>query len=374
MKLSNEKEHLVLENQRLVYYIVQKSGIHQKSLKYEEYVSAGMLGLVKAAITFESSKKIRFVTYATKCIKNEIFMLYRKSKKYANDISIDKPIRDDGEGNELTLGHMIRDPESNFEEKIESKENFIKLISIVLNYLKGRERIAILYKFGGAVQREIGEKLNIAQSYVSRVEKKAIKKILEAANQQVHYKEVFSMSIIEDQYKITFSSRDISKFNKIFSILLQKLAPEKLPDFRINRSKERIVIQIPADPESISFIAQIIQEIDDFSMDFSSGKNKPSADNTVSQEDGAKDTQSTNKRSNQVKQTTEGNEGKTTSHINQSEKVMDFILKLDTFSVKQITSNIPDVSVPTVYRVIQDAKTKGLITCVSRGKYVVNKN
>ena len=285
MKLSSEKEHLVLDNQRLVHYLVQKLGVTPYSSEYEDIVSIGTLGLVKAAITFDSSKKITFATYASRCINNEIFMHYRKANKYANDISINEPIGNDGEGKELTLGDTIAHPESDFFERIVNKDAFIEIVSIILNYLEEKKRLVMLYRIGEISQTDIAERLNISQSYVSRIETKATIKIREVANHQVHYKEVFSMEIVGDEYRISFLSKDISKFNKIFATLLQNLtSTEKLPDFRVNCNRERIVVQIPAHPESFSFIAQIIQEIDDFSMTFVSDKSTLSADNTVSQE------------------------------------------------------------------------------------------
>ena len=158
-------------------------------------------------------------------------------------------------------------------------------MSIILNYLEEKTRLAILYRMGEVSQTDIAEKLSISQSYVSRIVTRATNKIREVANHQVHYKEVFSMAIVGDEYRISFSSKDISKFNKIFATLLQNLtSTEKLPNFRVNCNRERIVVQIPAHPESFSFIAQIIQEIDDFSMTFVSDKSALPADNTVSQE------------------------------------------------------------------------------------------
>lgn len=285
MKLSSEKEHLVLDNQRLVHYLVQKLGVTPYSSEYEDIVSIGTLGLVKAAITFDSSKKITFATYASRCINNEIFMHYRKANKYANDISIDEPIGNDGEGKELTLGDTIAHSESDFVERIVNKDAFIQLVSIILNYLEEKTRLVMLYRIGEISQIDIAEKLNISRSYVSRIETKATIKIREVANHQVHYKEVFSMAIVGDEYRISFLSKDISKFNKIFATLLQNLtSTEKLPNFRVNCNRERIVVQIPAHPESFSFIAQIIQEIDDFSMTYVSDKSTLPADNTVSQE------------------------------------------------------------------------------------------
>lgn len=544
MTLSSEKEHLVLDNQRLVHYMVKKLGVTPNSSEYEELVSIGTVGLIKAAITFDSSKEIKFSTYASRCINNEFFMHYRKANKYANDISLDEPIRNDGEGKELTLGNTIEHPESNFVEKIVDEETFIQLVNIILNHLKEKTRLAILYRMGEVSQADIAEKLNISQSYVSRTVTKAINEIRKVVKHPVHYKEVFYMAAVGDEYRISFSSKDISKFNKIFATLLQNLtSTEKLPDFKVNCNKERIVVQIPAHPESFSFIAQIIQEIDDFSMAFVSDKNTLPTDNTVMQElesDDAderddtveekefsatvqnsdvisdvvneteavetadesetieiieevaastmeqdnhdsdtviqlketlveepivEDTASTSKeldtvaetdaestveRGSQVKQvrdymlsmssftvmdlkhhfhnlstgtinnavylakskglitatgrgeyrvksvesnvveknsvstsnemtqidkdnSMEDNIGTVKRHTSQSKKVREFILTLDRFSVKQVISNFPNVPATIVNNVIRLAKTKGLITCVARGEYVVNK-
>ena len=269
---------------------------------------------------------------------------------------------------------------------------------------------------GQVSQEDIAKSLNISQSYVSRIITKVINKIRKVTNHQVQYKEVFSMAIVGDEYRISFSSKDIRKFNKIFATLLQNLtSTEKLPDFRVNCNRERIVVQIPAHPESFSFIAQIIQEIDDFSMAFGSDKSTLRTNNTVMQkvesndadekDDIVEDSESSaivqnsevnsdvvnesaeeshvvkkssasaNREMTQIDKhnTTESNIGKTKRHTSQSKKVREFILTLDRFSVKQVISNFPDVPVAIVNNVIRLAKTKGLITCVARGEYVVNK-
>ena len=292
MNLSKEKEHLVLDNKNLVHYLVQrKLGVASTSSEYDDIVSVGTIGLVKAAITFDKLRGNTFATYASRCIKNEIFMYYRKANKYANDISIDETIGDDGEGKGLTLGDTIEDHESNFVDKLVNREDFIQLVSIVLNYLKPRERLVMLYRIGNTKQVDIAEIMNISRSYVSRIEKEAIIKIREVVNRHLHYKEVFSMNIVGDTYKISFASKDVSNFNKSFATLLQNLTSvTSLPDFKVDCNKERIIVQIPAHPDSFSFIAQIIQGIDEYSMTFVSDKNKLSAGNTVSQKVELEDT------------------------------------------------------------------------------------
>ena len=417
MKLSSEKEHLVLDNQRLVHYLVLKLGVTPISSDYEDIVSIGTLGLIKAAITFDSSKKISFTTYASRCINNEIFMHYRKANKDANTIDIDGPIRNDGEGNELILGDTIAHSESDFVEKIVNKDAFIQLMSIILNYLEEKMRLAFLYRMGEVSQTDIAEKLNISQSYVSRTVKNAINKIREVANHQIYYKEVFSMAIVGDEYRISFSSKDISKFNKIFAALLQNLtSTEKLPNFRVICNRERIVVQIPAHPESFSFIAQIIQEIDDFSMTFVSDKSTLPTGNTTSHEVKLDDNKTA-----EVSETTEVIEEVTTSTIDQEnydsdtvdtaketlveepivegtasafeeldtvaetdaeskvkkgshvKQVRDYMLSISYFTVKDLKKHFPNLTTATINNAVHSAKNKGLITATGRGEYRVNK-
>lgn len=391
----SEKEHLVLDNQKLVHYLVLKLGITPYASEYEDIVSIGTIGLIKAATTFDLSKKSSFSTYASRCIYNKIFMYYRKANKYTKDVSIDKPIENTREGKEITLGDTIEHPESDFVEKIENKESFIQLVSIILNYLKGRERIGMLYYIGEVLQKDIAKKINVARTYVPTILTKAIIKMRDVANNNVHYKEVFSMAVVGDEYKISFSSKDISQFNKIFATLLQNLtSTEKLPDFRVNCNGERIVVQIPAHPESFSFVAQIIQEIDEYSMTFISDKRTLPKDNTVLQEVKSDDKGKNNdtvEADSQVKQVKDGmtstckeitqtnksnimesNIDKTKS--SNSKRVKEFILTLDEFNTKQVISNFPDVPSSTVYTVIKNAKIKGLITQVAWGCYIVNKS
>ena len=379
MKLNSEKEHLVLDNQGLVHYIVQKFGGISNPSEYDDLVSIGTIGLIKAAITFDSSKKFTFATYASKCIKNEIFQYYRKAKKYAKDISIYETIGNDEEGKEFTLEDSIEHPGSDFVEKIANKDVLIQLVSIVLNYLEGKKRLAILYRMGEVSMTDIAEKLNTHRRDISKTLKKATNQIRKVANDQVHYKEVFSMSIVGEKYRISFSSKDISNFNKIFATLLKNLtSAEKLPDFMVNCNGERIVVQIPAHPESFSFVAQIIQEIDDYSMIFVSDKSTLPTDNTVPQEvesDDKDERNGTMEQKNHESDTVEPYvvEKSNERHTSQSRRVREFILTLDRFSVKQVRSNFPDVPTAIVNNVIRFLKIEGLITCISRGKYVVNK-
>lgn len=279
MKLSSDKEQLVLDNLKLVHYLVRKLGITQNSSDYEDIISIGTIGLIKAAITFDTLKNITFASYAARCINNEILMYYRKANKYKKDISIEEPIENNGKGRTLTLGDTIVDSKSNFVDTIVAKEEFIKVVMYVLNCLNGKNRIIFLYLMADFSQKEIAKKMNISRSYVSQIVSRSIKKI-QKLQQNVHYKEIFSMEIVGDEYRISFSSKEVNNFNKIFASFLQNITTvENLPDFKVNCNSDLIIIQVPAHPESFAIIAQIFQEIDNFSMSAVSNKTTTDADN-----------------------------------------------------------------------------------------------
>lgn len=260
MKLSTDKRYLVLENQKLVHYLVQRIGVTPDYIEYEDLISIGTIGLIKAAITFDESKNSKFSTYASKCINNEIFIHYRKTKKCAKEISLNKTIGYDGDGKELILENIIEEPKSDFIENIIIEEKFIKLIETILNYLKGKKRIIMLYQIGNAKQEEIAKKLNISQSYVSRIEKGTAQQIKEMIKKKIQYKKTFSMEIIEDKYNIHISTKEIDNCSKIITKVIQNI--KNTINIKINYSKKRITIQVPAHPESFYFIAQIIEEIE----------------------------------------------------------------------------------------------------------------
>ena len=268
MQLTKEQHSIVLENRKLVYFLAHKLGITKKSSDYEDVISSGMLGLIKATITFDETKKNAFSTYAAKCITTEIFMYFREEQKHRNVTSFEEIIATDSSGNNFCLGDTIADPNSDFIENLIEREEFENMVSIILNYLKSNQKIALLYRMSGLTQVEVARELNLSQSYISRVEKNAILVINQLKDKRLQSREVFSMEIVENEYRISFSI-DIIRPNKNFEAILSSLkSVEELPNVKINCSKKRIIIQVPADLKSFRIIAKVIQEIEEFSMLF----------------------------------------------------------------------------------------------------------
>ena len=166
---------LIEHNLRLVAHIVKKYSSGQSD--QDDLVSIGTIGLIKAIDTFDSDKKIRLSSYASRCIENEILMFFRSQKKTALDVSLDESIDTDKDGNPLTLMDILS-CDDNIAEKLETKINIEKAYKEI-DSLPERERRIIVMRYGlyggkPLTQKETAEKLNISRSYVSRIEKKTI--------------------------------------------------------------------------------------------------------------------------------------------------------------------------------------------------------
>lgn len=169
-------EKLIEHNLRLVAYIARK--FDGCKIEYEDLISIGAVGLIKAVRTFRLDKNIRLATYASRCIENEILMQIRKTVKVKNDISLDKPLSEDCDGNELVLGDIIPADED-IEEKTVDKPSDNQLIHNFIAKLGRREREIMTLRYGlmgqeELTQREVALKLGISQSYISRLEKRIL--------------------------------------------------------------------------------------------------------------------------------------------------------------------------------------------------------
>jgi len=171
---------LIERNLRLVAHIVKKYS--NFSSDSDDLISIGTIGLIKAISTFDPSKGTRLATYAARCIENEILMQIRSSKKIQNEVSLHDPIGIDREGNEITLIDVIGNEAESVIDAVELKIQIKRLYTKMRTVLKKREKTVLELRYGlqngsSKTQREIAGMLGISRSYVSRIEKKAIKKL-----------------------------------------------------------------------------------------------------------------------------------------------------------------------------------------------------
>ena len=180
------KQELILHNLRLVAHIAKKYNNLQRDP--EELISIGIVGLIKAILSYDNEKSIRLATYASRCIENEILMSLRLSKKFQNDISLHEPIGTDRDGNEIIMLDVINSDTPDFADQLDLSLQSQKMLRAVQERLSERERIVVTLRYGlwnlnELTQQEIAERLGISRSYVSRIEKKALKKLNAALNE-----------------------------------------------------------------------------------------------------------------------------------------------------------------------------------------------
>lgn len=185
LKRLAQKDHearqiLVERNLRLVVYIAKK--FENTGIGIEDLISIGTIGLMKAINTFNTDKKIKLATYASRCIENEILMYLRRSNKIKGEISIDEPLNQDGDGNELLLSDILGTENDVTSRRIEDEVDK-NLLKASMEKLGPREKDIMELRFGfrtggdEKTQKEVADMLGISQSYISRLEKKIISKM-----------------------------------------------------------------------------------------------------------------------------------------------------------------------------------------------------
>src|SRR6476620_3511315 len=178
---------LIERNLRLVVYIARK--FENTGINIEDLISIGTIGLIKAVNTFNPEKKIKLATYASRCIENEILMYLRRNNKTRSEVSFDEPLNIDWDGNELLLSDVLGTEEDIITKGIEEKVDR-KLLLKALHQLSDREKQIMELRFGLAngeekTQKDVADMLGISQSYISRLEKRIIKRLRKEFNKMV---------------------------------------------------------------------------------------------------------------------------------------------------------------------------------------------
>ena len=173
------RQILVERNLRLVVYIAKK--FENTGVGIEDLVSIGTIGLMKSINTFKVNKNIKLATYASRCIENEILMFLRKNNRIKGEISIDEPLNQDGDGNELLLSDILGTEVDVVSKGIEDEVDKA-LLRICMEKLNSREKNIMELRYGfktgnEKTQKEVADMLGISQSYISRLEKKIISKM-----------------------------------------------------------------------------------------------------------------------------------------------------------------------------------------------------
>lgn len=182
---SKARDTLIEHNLRLVVYVAKRYDTVQNG-GIEDLISIGTIGLVKAINTFKADKNIKLATYASRCIENEILMFLRKNNKLRHEISLDEPLNIDYDGNELLLSDIIGTDDDLVEQTIEHSSQKAMFYD-ALKDLNKREKEILILRYGlnnddECTQKDVAKMMGISQSYISRLEKKIIKKLRNKLN------------------------------------------------------------------------------------------------------------------------------------------------------------------------------------------------
>ncbi len=174
------RNKLIEHNLRLVAHIVKK--FESKYVDQDDLISIGTIGLIKGVDTFSNDKGVKITTYCARCIENEILMYFRSNNKTTKNISINESIGYDKDGNEISILDVLKAPKPDFIEDISLKDD-IKLLNQYMDILTPREKEILIRRYGlnnrkEQTQKVIAKELKISRSYVSRIEKRALTKIL----------------------------------------------------------------------------------------------------------------------------------------------------------------------------------------------------
>ena len=174
------RDKLIEHNLRLVAHIVKK--YENKNNNIDDLISIGTIGLIKGIDSYKNNKGIKLTTYVARCIENEVLMFYRIDKKNTKNISLNEPIGYDKDGNEITFLDILKTPDPEYANVIHTKDN-IDHLKEYFKYLTPREKKILIKRYGlnkndEITQKEIAKEMGISRSYVSRIEKRALTKIL----------------------------------------------------------------------------------------------------------------------------------------------------------------------------------------------------
>lgn len=177
------KEILIEKNLRLVVHMVKKYSCSEYEL--EDMISIGTIGLIKAIDSFDEKKGNRLVTYAAKCIDNELLMMFRSEKKRSKEVSLNEPLGTDKEGNKICFQDITFSEDEDVVARLQNNADIAKLNKVFNSVLSDREKEILIYRYGlygrrERTQRELADEYGISRSYVSRIEKRALERLRDA--------------------------------------------------------------------------------------------------------------------------------------------------------------------------------------------------
>ena len=332
--LDDKQRQLVEKNLKIVPYFLRR--LPCKNTEYEDLLSVGNIGLIKATATYDASANNTFGTYAKKCIENEFYMAKRKTKNRSKEISLESI--EEGDYNISLKDIVLVDP-TDITKGIEERDSLERTLELLLNMssLKLKEKQVVFYRLGGMKQIEIGEKVDLSQGSISRVIKNAFSKVRNFINQNPDYTKEIRVRVTPTKYYLNIMLEDEAKCKLAYQILTeQRTYTDNIPDYMVSIGGSSITVSTYAEEEAYITIADILPKIEPY-------KQKKTKRRDVYKED------------------------KTNA------KVYEFMMSKDVFVVKEVTAKFANIRYVDVFAFLRYEVRHGAITRIGRGKYRVNK-
>lgn len=363
-KLTAEQSERVYQNMKFVYYLVNKQYLNHP--QKEDLEQIGMIGLIKATVTFDESKGIKFSSYASRCILNEINMFFRTENRHTNVLHWEDVVNRNRNGDELTLADITEDANSSIsmsdiiEEEYRRKE-LEKMISIILNKLLLRESCAILFTIAGFSQREIGDFFGVSRSMISRISKEAN---LSQKTIAINYKpanEFFKVSIETQRITIIFSTESIENLQEFHSqFLAQTRKAKNKVDFTITYQDERAIFQTVLEERAFEPLAMLVMELDKFGVKHGTLAKKARVKEQLVRNRGEKE----KSKSTTIPKTSDR------AKLNEL-AIQNYAIQLKQFSLLQIKEQFLDNSILEIAIAINRLLRRNVIYTPERGVYRV---
>ena len=333
--LNDKQRKLVEKNLKIVPYFLRR--LPCKNTEYEDLLSVGNIGLIKATATYDASANNTFGTYAKKCIENEFYMAKRKTKNRSKEISLESIVTCKEEGDDkISLKDIVLVDPTDITKGIEERDSLERTLELLLNMssLKLKEKQVVFYRLGGMKQSEIGEKVDLSQG---RVIKNAFSKVRNFINQNPDYTKEIRVRVTPTKYYLNIMLEDEAKCKLAYQILTeQRTYTDNIPDYMVSIGGSSITVSTYAEEEAYITIADILPKIEPY-------KQKKTKRRDVYKED------------------------KTNA------KVYEFMMSKDVFVVKEVTAKFANIRYVDVFAFLRYEVRHGAITRIGRGKYRVNK-
>jgi len=359
--LSQEVEKLVLDNQKLVYFLAQK--FLNQGIEQEDLYSIGNYALLKAAKDFSSEKEIRFSTFAGTCIENEIKKELRKfktKKRSAVVISIDREIAlKNQKGDAVLFSNFVSDPNVDIEKEVFNALEIQRLLAFTLNRKCKCKRAYLLYA-ADFTQHEIANMLGISQAQVSRYIARHEREIILYSEKEENIEKEWDIVVEQNEYMLIFATRRVDDFKRVLPKLIESENPI---EFKFTVSHEKAVITLPRDKRGITFLAIFMNEIEEYNVKLSKIQTK--VEEKVSRKGVEKE------NGEDESEDLDGSEDSKKVKRKKLSCIREYMKEKRSFSTGEILQKFPDYSKSSIYTIVYNLKKDGIIKDGDgKGKYI----